>query len=108
ILCRDQADATIDRDVAHLGPLSATDDGQGALETRRVSHREQLLGIGAAALATRFTRWSELDIELSVAGLAVAVSSPTCNSRFGGVHDLVHVSSRGDVVEGAMIQQGVC
>ena len=53
VLGRQQAHATVDRDIPDLGPLAPTDDADRALEARRIADREQLLGIGPLGLAAQ-------------------------------------------------------
>ena len=49
------------------------DDAERALEAGRVADREQLLGVGAAALAAHLGRQPQLHVELAVGGLAVTL-----------------------------------
>src|SRR3954451_14074770 len=83
-------DAAVDRHVADLGALAAAHHADRALEAGREADREQLLGVGAAALAAQLRGRAQLDVELSVVGAPVAGGAPAGDRRLCRVEDLRH------------------
>src|SRR6202044_2661630 len=87
VLGRDQADLAVDRGVADLGLGPPGRDSERALEAGRVADREQLLGIGAAALVGR----AQIYFQGPVSGLAVAVLATARDGRLRRVNNLCHL-----------------
>src|SRR6185295_3112009 len=95
VLAGPQLHLGVDADVADLELLAAGDRGQGALEAGCVADREELLGVGAAALAAQLGRDADVDLEGPVGAAAVPLGSTSGDVRLSGVEILRHLRSFG-------------
>jgi len=81
------------RAIACVDPLPAGDCAQGALEARREADGEELLRVGAATLAARLGRRTEVDLEQAVARAAVPLGAAAGDVRASCVQRLSRHSS---------------
>src|SRR4051794_32313621 len=84
-----QVHARVDRDVLRLRPDTPRDRSDRALEAGRETDREQLLGVGAAALAAQLGREAQVDLERAVGRLAMPFDPASGDMGRGRVQDLV-------------------
>ncbi len=78
----------VDGRVAEVDLDAPADRAEGALEAGGVADREELLGIGAVALAAHLLGASQVDLEHAVVGPAVAGHAAADDVGAGGVDRL--------------------
>ncbi len=78
-----------------LGPQAFADDADRALEASGVADGEELLGVGAAALAAHLGRRAQIDLEDAVTGPPVPCGPASGYVCLGGVEDLGHLAPIG-------------
>ena len=76
----EQADPRANGDVAQVDPAPARDGPERAVEARAEADREQLLGVGAPALASQPGRGAERDVQGTVGGAARPAVRPPLTS----------------------------
>src|SRR4029077_5420911 len=79
-----------DADRPGLDPAAPGDARDGALEAGGIADGEELLGVRAAAGATEFARYAQIDLERPVRGPAVDLLAPPLDVRLGRVDDAAH------------------
>ena len=85
-----ETDAAVDTDIAgiHLGPSG--DHTKGALKASGVSDGEQLLWVGAPSLSTHLGWQAQIYLKDTIAGLPMALGTPTRDVCLCGVDGIWH------------------